>query len=89
MMIGKVDSDREVKDRNSMQRGRVKSDGTVVDRSNMTIGNAKGFSVIYPAVFFFFKFSEIDKWKSEHYGLNAPDHVLHMYGLTSSWFDED
>ena len=32
---------------------------------------------------------EIDKWKSEHYGINAPDHVLHMYGLTSSWFDEE
>ena len=30
---------------------------------------------------------EIDKWKSEHYDVNVPDNVLHMYSLTSSWFD--
>lgn len=31
---------------------------------------------------------EIDKWKSEHYDVNVPDHVLHVYGLTSGWFEE-
>lgn len=32
---------------------------------------------------------QIDKWKSEHYGLDWPDNVLHLYGLTSTWFSED
>lgn len=31
---------------------------------------------------------EIDKWKSEHYGVDIPDDVLHRYGLTSPWFEE-
>ena len=31
---------------------------------------------------------EIDKWKSEYRDVNVPDHVLHVYGLTSSWFEE-
>lgn len=31
---------------------------------------------------------EIDKWKSEHYGVNVSDEALHCYGLTSSWFEE-
>ena len=31
---------------------------------------------------------EIDKWKSEHYGVDIPDEVLHRYGLTSPWFEE-
>jgi hypothetical protein len=30
---------------------------------------------------------EIDKWKSEHYDVDIPDHILHMYGLTSPWFE--
>ena len=30
---------------------------------------------------------EIDKWKSEHYDVDLPDHILHMYGLTSPWFE--
>lgn len=30
---------------------------------------------------------EIDKWKSEHYNVDLPDHILHMYGLTSPWFE--
>ena len=30
---------------------------------------------------------EIDKWKSEHYGVDIPDEVLHRYGLTSPWFE--
>jgi hypothetical protein len=30
---------------------------------------------------------EIDKWKSEHYDVDIPDHILHMYGLTSLWFE--
>ena len=32
---------------------------------------------------------QIDKWKSEHYGLDWPDNVLHLYGLTSTWFPEE
>ena len=32
---------------------------------------------------------QIDKWKSEHYGVGIKDHVLHLYGLTSEWFPED
>ena len=31
---------------------------------------------------------EIDKWKSEHYGVDIKDEVLHRYGLTSPWFEE-
>ena len=31
---------------------------------------------------------EIDKWKSEHYGVDISDEVLHRYGLTSSWFED-
>jgi hypothetical protein len=31
---------------------------------------------------------EIDKWKSEHYGVNVSDNALYRYGLTSSWFEE-
>lgn len=31
---------------------------------------------------------EIDKWKSEHYGVDISDEVLHRYGLTSPWFEE-
>ena len=31
---------------------------------------------------------EIDKWKSEHYGINVSEDALHRYGLTSSWFEE-
>ena len=30
---------------------------------------------------------EIDKWKSDHYDVDIPDHILHMYGLTSPWFE--
>ena len=30
---------------------------------------------------------EIDKWKSEHYDVDILDHILHMYGLTSPWFE--
>ena len=30
---------------------------------------------------------EIEKWKSEHYDVDLPDHILHMYGLTSPWFE--
>ena len=30
---------------------------------------------------------EIDKWKSEHYGVDISDEVLHLYGLTSPWFE--
>ena len=32
---------------------------------------------------------EIDKWKGEHYGVDLSDDVLHHYGLTSSWFEEE
>ena len=31
---------------------------------------------------------EIYKWKSEYRDVNVPDHVLHVYGLTSAWFEE-
>ena len=31
---------------------------------------------------------EINKWKSEHYGVNVPDKVVNQYGLTSPWFEE-
>lgn len=31
---------------------------------------------------------EIDKWKSEHYGVKVSEDALHRYGLTSSWFEE-
>ena len=29
---------------------------------------------------------EIERWKSEHYDVDIPDGVLHLYGLTSPWF---
>lgn len=32
---------------------------------------------------------EVDKWKSEHFGVNVPDEVLYQYGLTSPWFEEE
>lgn len=32
---------------------------------------------------------EINKWKSEHFGVNVPDEVLYQYGLTSPWFEEE
>ena len=32
---------------------------------------------------------EIDKWKSDHYGANISDEVLHRYGLSSPWFPEE
>ena len=32
---------------------------------------------------------EIDLWKDEHYDVDIPDHVLHIYGLTSPWFEEE
>ena len=31
---------------------------------------------------------EIDKWRSEHYGINVPDKVWYQYGLTSRWFED-
>ena len=31
---------------------------------------------------------EINKWKSEHYGVNVPDEVVNQYGLTSPGFEE-
>ena len=31
---------------------------------------------------------EIDKWRSEHYGVGVSDDALHQYGLASSWFEE-
>lgn len=34
-----------------------------------------------------FILQEIDKWKSEHFGVNVPDEVVYQYGLTSPWFD--
>ena len=32
---------------------------------------------------------EIETWKQLHYGLQYPDHVLHLYGLVSPWFEEE
>lgn len=32
---------------------------------------------------------EIDKWKNEHYNIVFPEKLLHMYGLTSPWFEEE
>lgn len=55
MMIGKVESDGTVRDRNNMMVGKVKPDGTVIGRNNMTIGYAKGVPMTYAAVFLFFK----------------------------------
>ena len=31
---------------------------------------------------------KIEDWKQQHYGLQLPDHVLHLYGLVSPWFEE-
>ena len=31
---------------------------------------------------------EIEHWKEEHRDVDIPDNVLHLYGLTSSWFEE-
>jgi uncharacterized HAD superfamily protein len=31
---------------------------------------------------------EIEHWKEEHRYVDIPDNVLHLYGLTSSWFEE-
>ena len=30
---------------------------------------------------------EIDRWRSENYGVDIPENALHLYGLTSPWFD--
>lgn len=32
---------------------------------------------------------EIEKWKCEYYDVDLPDEVLHIYGLTSPWFEEE
>lgn len=32
---------------------------------------------------------EIDRWKNEHYDVDMPDNILHIYGLTSSWFEDE
>ena len=32
---------------------------------------------------------EIEKWKSEHYVVDVSDNVLHTYGLSSPWFDDE
>ena len=31
---------------------------------------------------------EIEHWKEEHRDVDIPDNVLHLYGLTSPWFEE-
>ena len=31
---------------------------------------------------------KIDEWRQQHYGIQLPDHVLHLYGLVSPWFEE-
>lgn len=33
-------------------------------------------------------YQTIEEWKQQHYGLQLPDHVLHLYGLVSPWFEE-
>ena len=34
-------------------------------------------------------YQKIEDWKQQHYGLQYPDHVLHLYGLVSPWFEEE
>ena len=36
-----------------------------------------------------FILQEIDKWKSGHFGVDDSKEVLHQYGLTSPWFEEE
>ena len=33
-------------------------------------------------------YQKIEDWKQQHYGHQLPDHVLHLYGLVSPWFEE-
>ena len=33
-------------------------------------------------------YQKIEDWKLQNYGLQYPDHVLHLYGLVSPWFEE-
>lgn len=34
-------------------------------------------------------YQKIEDWKLQNYGLQYPDHVLHLYGLVSPWFEEE
>ena len=34
-------------------------------------------------------YQKIEDWKQQHYGHQLPDHVLHLYGLVSPWFEEE
>jgi hypothetical protein len=34
-------------------------------------------------------YQKIEDWKQQHYGLQYPDHMLHLYGLVSPWFEEE
>lgn len=36
-----------------------------------------------------FILQEIDKWKSGHFGVDDSKEVLHQYGLTSPWFEDE
>lgn len=58
MMLGKVEQNGTVRDKNNMMIGKVESDGTVRDKNNMTIGYAKDVPKTFAAVFFFFKLLE-------------------------------
>jgi hypothetical protein len=54
MLLGKVEQDGDVRDKNNMLIGKIDSDGAVRDRNNMVVGYAKVVSKTYAAVFFFF-----------------------------------
>ena len=52
--LGKIESSGTVRNRNNSYMGKVDSDGTVRNSNNSVIGYAKGVSMKYAAIYFFF-----------------------------------